>query len=476
VQALLGTQSKLVASASLALPKLVTNALHEHAAAMAEGGVADTVRKWWTDFKSDVKNASTKFAAAPPAAAPTPEAGSLSLPLGPFDATDSVLGEGGYAKVVLGRNRNTGEKVAIKLLDTRADAASGRAASSEAAIVREVAALRRAGAHPNVCQLLGYYRLGKDGDVHAMVMELCGGGELFRLVERFGAVEERRVLPLFVGVLAGLRHLHAQGIAHRDLKLENILLARVESGKGGTSTVLVPKIADLGLAHAHARGADGQGWAERELTQFCGSRSYCAPEVLARLGYNGYLADVWSLGVCLFGLVSGFFPTDEATSRDWRFERIARQQHVAPELSTVSTIYGFYQRPCPLSPALVQLLDGMLQVAPARRLRLDQVAAAPWVHGHTVLPTAKEGAAPQPPGAAVVAPPAAATAPPTAAAAPPAEASVQCDFLIDVEVDLSDQLQRGDEYRSALPDDPAGPPMIRRQRAEECVGMVAGAL
>merc|ERR1719152_928337 len=136
-------------------------------------------------------------------------------------------------------------------------------------------------------------------------------------------------------MLEGVRHLHAQGIAHRDLKLENILLSeRTAAG--------VPKIVDLGLAHVHARGSDGAGWAERALTQFCGSRSYCAPEVMARLGYNGYAADCWCLGVCLFGLVAGFFPVDEASTRDWRFNQVAQLQQLEPAQSTCAAIFGFY--------------------------------------------------------------------------------------------------------------------------------------
>jgi len=385
--------------------------------------------------------------------------------VGQFEMMDTVLGEGGYAKVVLGRNTETNEPVAIKLLDTRRDvlSSSGRAVSSEPAIVREVAALRRAGVHPNVCQLHGYYRLGEGGACHAMVMELCRGGELFKLVERYGALDEVKIRPIFLGVLAGLEHLHAQGIAHRDLKLENILLAQPPAGAkpaDGGRPAVVPKIADLGLAHVHARGADGEGWAERELTQFCGSRSYCAPEVMARLGYNGYLADVWSLGVCLFGLVSGFFPVDEASSRDWRYERLARQQHAQPDASTAAAIYGFYNRPCPLSPALVHLLDRMLLISPARRATLSEVSASQWVRGETQL-----------------------AAPPTRA-----EPQPMMDFDAEVEVDVSDYLQRSgadfaaaesQQYRSigappaadGAPE--SAPPPLCRQRAEASVGVAA---
>merc|ERR1719409_894378 len=286
-------------------------------------------------------------------------------------------------------------------------------------------------------------------------MELCRGGELFRLVERYGAMEEAKILPLFAGVLAGVQHLHAQGIAHRDLKLENILLARCE--KDGAEKGWTPKICDLGLAHAHARGADGKGWAERELTQFCGSRSYCAPEVMARLGYDGYQADVWSLGVCLFGLVSGFFPVDEASSRDWRFERIARLQHAHPHSSTTSMIFSFYQRPCPLSPSLIALLDGMLQVAPARRLTVESIVGSPWVNGASDLPPVAD----------------------------PMEPSSPTPPEMQVEVDISDFLQRtvsgfaaneGTIYRSIQPEEgsaEAAPPMICRQKAEESVGVMA---
>lgn len=347
--------------------------------AFTDQSITQTLKSWWVQFheatspKETSKSLPSEVSPSAKLAEPTSKPPrSPRGQLGPFEMSDRVLGVGGYAQVVLGRNSDTGERVAVKILDTQGG--TNRAASSEAAIVREVAALRRAGAHPNVCALRGYYRIGEGGQCHAMIMELCRGGEMFRLVEQFGALSEERILPLFTGIVAGLRHLHAQGIAHRDLKLENILLSTSDDDA-------IPKICDLGLAHAHARGLDGTGWAPRELSQFCGSRSYCAPEVMARLGYDGYLADVWSLGVCLFGLASGFFPVDEATNRDWRYERISRLQHRDPLKSTTHAIYSFYQRQCPLSPALVALLDSMLRVQPAQRASLADVAHSAWLTG-----------------------------------------------------------------------------------------------
>ena len=79
--------------------------------------------------------------------------------VGRYELTGARLGEGGYAKVVLGRDIETGEQVAVKLLDTRAS--KEKAASSEASIIREVAAMRRAcvSGHPNVAKLHAYQRL-----------------------------------------------------------------------------------------------------------------------------------------------------------------------------------------------------------------------------------------------------------------------------------------------------------------------------
>ena len=303
------------------------------------------------------------------------EASTQAAAMGRYELSSRLLGEGGYAKVVLGRCKSTDERVAVKLLS--GNATGRRAGSSDASVVREVAAMRRACTqrHPNVCHFFDYYRVAATGDggiTHAIVLEMCGHGELFKLVERHGAIPEAAVRPLFAGVVAGVAHLHASGVAHRDIKLENILLG----GPDGKT----PKVADLGLAHAYAR--DGEGWADSKLlTSFCGSRSYCAPEVMAGHGYNGFVADVWSLGVCLFGLVSGFFPVEEASARDWRYERLARLQHLEPTKSSCEAIYGFYNRPCPLSASAVALLDGMLQVQPSCRASLSDVASSAWLRG-----------------------------------------------------------------------------------------------
>ena len=373
--------------------------------------------------------------------------------LGDFDLTDTVLGEGGYARVVLGKHRQTRRKVAVKLLSLHAS--EGRAAVSEAAVVREVGALRRCGAHPNICHMYGYFR--RD-DGHALVLEMCVGGELFALVEQHGALPEARVRGLAQGIVAGLSHLHERGIAHRDLKLENILL--------GGEHADVPKIVDLGLAHVHSRADDGT-WAEASLTQFCGSRSYCPPEVMARIAYSGYRADLWSLGVCLFGMASGFFPVDEATPRDWRFERLSKLQLQTPARSTTHEIYRFYGRDCPLSPALVALLDAIVQIQPARRLPLARIAASPWLAGVTQLPPAAAGATL--PTGAHEAQSAVTDVIAAADAAGGASALMEVDAVETVYRSRACDLFDEADGQSAWPLTTGPPPALRRQQAQEDV-------
>ena len=124
--------------------------------------------------------------------------------------------------------------------------------------------------------------------------------------------------------------------------------------------------------HRAKIGAEG-GYEPELLREFCGSKSYCPPEMLAAQPYDAFAADVWSLGVCLFALLAGFFPYEEASAaRDWRFNKASKAQ--LKGLSNTRTIFGFYSRPCPFSDELVELLDGMLRIDPSRRLTLRKVA------------------------------------------------------------------------------------------------------
>jgi serine/threonine protein kinase len=347
--------------------------------------------------------------------------------LGPYVLEDHVYGEGGYGRVLRGRDTTTGEHVAIKELPAGSD-------RRHSATVKEVAILRRLSdggkSHPHIVGFKGYF---ERAEKHYIVMEACTGGELFERVTGSEVLSEEEGRGLFLQLVAGLQHAHACGVAHRDLKLENVLVT-----SEGTL-----KIADFGLAHLHRSRAEG-GFEPERLREFCGSKSYCPPEMLAAQPYDAFSADVWSLGVCLFALLSGFFPFEEASPRDWRFSRALRAQMDGH--SVTATIFGFYARPCPFSAELGTLLDEMLCVDPATRASLTNVAAAAWL-----LPPDQRPAPP--------------AAPPPAA--PPAEQPTMAKRTLSqgaaVDVAALDVAHRSGGGDDAAPH--AAPPLLARQRA-----------
>ena len=103
-----------------------------------------------------------------------------------------------------------------------------------------------------------------------------------------------------------LDYLHEKNIAHRDLKPENILL----------DANLTVKLADFGFATNHNIDA---------LQDFCGTKSYMAPEILERKTYNGLKADIFALGVMLLVLVSGKTPFKKAKMSDINYQLIIYQ-------------------------------------------------------------------------------------------------------------------------------------------------------
>jgi len=275
-------------------------------------------------------------------------------------------GEGGYGATFAAQDTKAGVPAAVKVIDTR---------RMRIDAIRKECAILEGLNHANVIQQLAH-GIGKKSSnqqhLYFIFMELASGGELFdQVIDRgANAMSEDTARNFMRQLLAGVEHCHSRGVAHRDLKLENVLLTR-------DGTV---KVIDFGLSHIYAKGADGEFDRSTPLREMCGSKSYAAPEVLNGSGYDGFGADVWSLGVCLFAMLSGFFPLDEASPNDWRYGKLAEQQHKGR--STTKSVYAWYKRSCAhLTPQVVQLLDGMLAISPELRLTMPQVLAHPWIVG-----------------------------------------------------------------------------------------------
>jgi len=268
------------------------------------------------------------------------------------------LGQGGYGVVVKATDPSTGERVAAKMIDKRK--------MKSDAIEKEVMLMKMM-KHPNVIAVIEQVELDKSMFIF---MELASAGELFGRVIQSGSLREEEARPYFTQLIGAVKYMHTMGIAHRDLKLENVLL----SSDGGED---ICKVCDFGLAYRYEVDGAGKVLKGRPLMETCGSKSYAAPEVLEGRGYDGFDADVWSCGICLFAMLAGFFPLDEATGADWRFERVKLATQNG--MSAARTIFSFYDRPCQLSRPVVDMIDGMLSVNPKKRLQVDDVLQSMWV-------------------------------------------------------------------------------------------------
>mmetsp|Transcript_19575 Transcript_19575/g.49440 ORF Transcript_19575/g.49440 Transcript_19575/m.49440 type:complete len:311 (+) Transcript_19575:288-1220(+) len=216
---------------------------------------------------------------------------------------ERVLGVGSFSVVKLAVDRATGEKFACKIINLAdASSLSGVAATGEAMfddVEREIAT-HAALSHPNVLRLVEYYRTDRKIFV---IMELLTGGDLLDALSERGSFAEDDARELFRQLLEALKYMHGAGIVHRDIKLENLLLVR----EGDISRV---KLADFGLSAQLQAKAPGQSG----LSTVCGTPTYVAPEVLLSKSGNPYgpACDLWSAGVLLFNLLSGYPPFHES--------------------------------------------------------------------------------------------------------------------------------------------------------------------
>ena len=99
-------------------------------------------------------------------------------------------------------------------------------------------------------------------------------------------------------MLNALEYLHRLGISHRDLKPENILLDFDYN----------VKLVDFGLSNYFKKGD--------LLNTACGSPCYAPPEMVAGKAYDGFISDVWSLGIIFFVMICGYLPFEEKTTKD----------------------------------------------------------------------------------------------------------------------------------------------------------------
>lgn len=247
-----------------------------------------------------------------------------------------IIGQGSYAIVQLGEEKDTGKKVAIKTYEKIKLLDSYKMRN----VNREIESLKIL-SHPFIISLLTQINTGKH--IH-LVMEYIGSDNLGSIVYQ----SESNSLPVEIcqkimrKVIEGLAFAHSKGIVHRDVKMENVVL-------GPDLSRLELRLIDFGFSIRTGKNA--------KLTVFCGTPSYMAPEIVSRTPYFGFPADVWALGVMFYRIAAGKFPFSGTSDKEL--------------FSAIKS--GKFQTPEHFPEKLVDLIGGMLRVNCKERLTCAQV-------------------------------------------------------------------------------------------------------
>lgn len=256
---------------------------------------------------------------------------------------DKQVGKGAFGVVRLAYHKSTKAKVAVKSISKAKLVCKEDVKDVQA----EVAIMNLVAGHQNVVTLKSTH---EDKDYVHISMELCEGGELFDSIVEAGNFSEKKAATIFRKMVEVVNHCHELGVMHRDLKPENFLL----TSKGLDGEL---KLTDFGLGVFFKPG--------ERFRDLVGSPYYVAPEVL-RKNYS-HEADMWSLGVILYILLSGL-PPFWGDTEDQIFKMVLRG-HV-----------DFKTDPWPrISDAAKDCVKRLLEQDPTKRANAAQVLKHDWL-------------------------------------------------------------------------------------------------
>jgi len=256
------------------------------------------------------------------------------------------IGFGGFATVLKGVDKQSNKPVAV--LD------KSQYSPDDNSLEREVYILSGL-MHENVVRLICTYVCPSQV---LIVTELAAGGELLERLSTTGNFSEVDARIIVVQILRAIDYLHSENIVHRDLKLENILLS--------DDVPPVVKVADFGLSRFFTDGS--------ELRTICGSPLYVAPEILdIGTSSDTYTpaVDMWSVGVILYILLSGYSPFDNDD------EQVLYQRIRNGEYSMEDSIWEH------ISVGAKSCINGLLTVDNHSRMTVTQALQHPWILGKT---------------------------------------------------------------------------------------------
>uniref|UniRef100_A0A8C8UNF9 non-specific serine/threonine protein kinase n=1 Tax=Peromyscus maniculatus bairdii TaxID=230844 RepID=A0A8C8UNF9_PERMB len=243
------------------------------------------------------------------------------------------LASGGFGKVKLACHLPTHTQVAVKVLKKKKNSLAD--INTEVEILQSVE-------HRNI---VNFFHVIDTSSTTYLIMEYhASRGDLVSHIEKVGCLQEEQAQHIFTQIVCAVHYCHKNGIAHRDIKLDNILL----DGKGSV------KLCDFGLAIRVTSGQRSKG--------FCGTLEYCAPELFTDTEYDARAVDIWSLGVVLYTMVTASFPFKARTYSDMKEEMLN----------------PCYYLPSTLSQNIVNLIVQLFTMMPEQRPRISDIMQHQW--------------------------------------------------------------------------------------------------
>ncbi|XXG44696.1 hypothetical protein AAC387_Pa01g4427 [Persea americana] len=254
------------------------------------------------------------------------------------------LGKGRFGTVSRCLSLESGESFACKTIEKQqrllSDPLDRECLEKEAKLMQLVAG------NPNIAQIYGVY---EDESALHMVLELCSGPDLYDRVSQ-RTFSEQEAAAVMSSLMEAIAHCHRCGVAHRDIKPDNVLFDEWNR----------LKLADFGSAECFAEGA------RSTMRGIVGTPYYVAPEVVSGRDYTEKV-DVWSAGVVLYVMLAGMPPFYGESAAEI-FEAVLRSNLRFP----TRIFHG-------VSPAAKDLMRKMLCKDVSRRFSADQVLRHPWI-------------------------------------------------------------------------------------------------
>ncbi|XP_060049858.1 serine/threonine-protein kinase 36 isoform X2 [Erinaceus europaeus] len=258
-----------------------------------------------------------------------------------------MIGEGSFGRVYKGRRKYSAQVVALKFIPKL-----GRSEKELRNLQREIEIMRGL-RHPNIVHMLDSFETDKE----VVVVTDYAEGELFQILEDDGKLPEEQVQAIAAQLVSALYYLHSHRILHRDMKPQNILLA-----KGGDI-----KLCDFGFARAMSTNT-------MVLTSIKGTPLYMSPELVEERPYD-HTADLWSVGCILYELAVGTPPF-----------------YTTSIFQLVSLILRDPVRwPSTISPCFKNFLQGLLTKDPRQRLSWPDLLHHPFIAGRVTIITEPGG-------------------------------------------------------------------------------------